>query len=147
MQRKIPKAAGATALRLTRGSAPCRREAGHRLRRVEVGRTEEQSRKVGGALSARRRVRRWRRAGEGGGVRRGGGADGGVRQGRGQRGGRHREEVQVANGAAAILPAAGRAGRCERVTPFLLNQAPPFNQPLRAKSVLGGVSNPLSQGH
>lgn len=52
MERKIPEAAGATALRLTCHSAPSRREAGRRLRRVEMGRTEEQSRKVGGALSA-----------------------------------------------------------------------------------------------
>lgn len=42
-------------------------------------------------------------------MRRGGGAEGGVRQGGGERRGRHRGELQVANGAAAILPAAGRA--------------------------------------
>lgn len=80
-------------------------------------------------------------------MRRGGGAEGGVRQGGGETRGRHRGELQVANGAAAILPAAGRAARCERVTSFLWNQAPPFNQPLRAESVQGGVSDPLSQGH
>lgn len=43
-------------------------------------------------------------------MRRRGGADGGVREGGGERGGGHGEELQLADGAAAILPAAGRAG-------------------------------------
>lgn len=134
VQKKIPEAAGARALRLRRHSAACRREAGRRLHRVEVRGAEEQSRKVSGALNV-------------GGRRRGGvGADGGVRQGGGQSGGGNGEELQLANRAAAILPATGRAGRCEQATPLLLMQVPPFNQPLRAERQRG-VSHPLSQGH
>lgn len=127
VRRKIPEAARATALPPARHSASCRREAGRCLHRMEVRRTEEQSREMsrvfrvgkrrGGGVGGGRRGRtEWK----GRGLKRSGGADGGVRQGGGERGGRYGEELQLANGATAILPAAGRAGRCDRTTPFRL---------------------------
>lgn len=110
MHRKIPKAAGATALPPPRHSVPRRWEAGRRLHGLKVRRTEEQSGETGAAFSVGGR----RGGGGAGGRREGeGGADGGVRQRGGERRHRHGKKLQLADGAAATLAAvaSGRAGR------------------------------------
>lgn len=68
-----------------------------------------------------------------------GGADRGMRQ-RGEKGSRgHREELQLADGAAALLPAAERP-------PVPLRRTQPFNQPLRAEG-RRRLRHPLAQGY
>lgn len=95
-----------------------------------MGGTEEQRREMCDTFSVGRRMVRtgWES-----------GADGGVRQ-RGEKGSRgHGEELQLANGVAAVLSATGRA-------PFLLRGAQPFNQPLRTEGQ-NWFCHPLSQRH
>lgn len=122
MKRKIPKAARARVAVPPRRSAPFWWEAGGRLQRAKRGGAEEQQGEMSNTFGVGRRI-----------VRTGqeSGAERGVRQRGEQGGGGHRGELQLANGATAVLSATGGAA---------------FHQPRRAEGE-DCFCRPLSQRH